>query len=80
MDPDHRDRLLYVINCILVVTPNFPGDKKLNKLNYLRRRVGDHRILYEVDYDRSMLYIVDVILRNEGYKQTMRKCHSFADI
>jgi mRNA-degrading endonuclease RelE of RelBE toxin-antitoxin system len=66
-EPDIRDRLIKGIENRLALTPFYPGDKKLDKSIYWRRRIGKYRVLYSVNSDSSTLNIVEIFLRSDGY-------------
>lgn len=52
----------------LVIAPRPPGSKKLKGTDGYRLRVGDYRILYEIQEAASRVLIVKVAHRKEAYR------------
>ncbi len=61
------ERILEVITA-LQVNPLPTGTKKLQDRSEYRIRVGDYRILYEVDFKTRVVEIVAVLHRRSAYR------------
>ena len=48
--------------------PRPPGNKKLNNLLGYRIRIGDYRILYEIDDSDKIVTVYKISHRKEAYK------------
>lgn len=62
-----RDRIAKAIRG-LAQEPRPPGAKKLTARNAYRVRVGEYRVLYEIDGDRLVVLVVDIGHRGEIYR------------
>lgn len=62
-----RDRIAKAIRG-LAQEPRPPGAKKLTARNAYRVRVGEYRVLYEIDGDRLVVLVVDIGHRREIYR------------
>lgn len=49
--------------------PRPPGSEKLSGLDAYRIRVGDHRVIYEVDDDARVVRVTRVRHRREVYRK-----------
>lgn len=66
LDPPHRERVASAI-AALADQPRPPGAKKLTGREAWRVRVGDYRIIYEVEDDRLVVLVVDLGHRQGVY-------------
>ena len=63
----YQDRLIEAIRRMRS-NPRTKGTRKLSGRDAWRIRVGDYRIIYEIDDDQSRLLVVVVGHRREAYK------------
>jgi mRNA interferase RelE/StbE len=61
------DRILRTIQD-LAVTPRPPGSKKLKGEELYRIRIGMYRVVYEIEDQRLVVFIVRVKHRKEAYR------------
>ncbi len=66
--PPHFQRIQKQINQ-LAVDPRFPGTKKLQGETGYRMRVGDYRVLYEIDDSNQTITIYRVKHRRDVYRK-----------
>ena len=62
-----RQRLVQQIQS-LADNPRPPGCKKLSGLNKYRIRQGNYRIVYSVEDDKLVVYVVKIADRKDVYK------------
>ena len=62
-----RDRIIAAIRR-LASDPRPPGVRKLSGRDAWRLRVGDYRVIYEIDDDRLIVLVVTVGPRREVYR------------
>lgn len=64
---EDRERIAGAIRR-LAEAPRPPGVKKLSGRNAWRIRVGDYRVLYEIQDERLLILVVDIGHRREIYR------------
>jgi mRNA interferase RelE/StbE len=52
----------------LPIQPRPPGVKKLQGMDYWRIRVGDYRIIYQIQDDKLLVLVIRVAHRAEAYR------------
>ena len=67
VDPAHQSRIEERIDA-LETDPRPIGVKKLKSRNYFRIRVGDYRVIYQIEDDRLVVLIVELGHRREIYR------------
>ncbi len=67
IDAPDRDRIADAVRR-LVNDPRHHGVKKLSGRKAWRIRVGDYRVLYEIDDQRLFILVVDIGHRREIYR------------
>ncbi len=68
IEKQDRDRIAKAIR-ELAQEPRPPGAKKLTARDAYRVRVGEYRVLYEIDGGRLVVLVVDVGHRREIYRR-----------
>lgn len=67
IDPKQRARIAAAIR-VLADDPRPPGVKKLSGRDAWRLRVGDYRIIYEIEDARLLILVVEVGHRSGIYR------------
>ncbi len=68
LDPEDFQRIVAAIRA-LAGNPRPPGCRKLaNSENDWRIRVGDHRVLYEIDDEKRAVRVMRIRHRREAYR------------
>ncbi|WP_164006840.1 type II toxin-antitoxin system RelE family toxin [Pyxidicoccus trucidator] len=65
--PVHRRRIADKIDT-LISNPRPSGAESVKGSNYLRIRIGDYRVIYEIEDDRLVVLVVRVGHRREIYR------------
>lgn len=66
--PEDVYRRIRVAIQSLATNPRPPGCKKLVNRDAWRIRVGDYRVIYEIDDEQLTVLVVDVLHRRESYR------------
>ena len=66
IEPQTRERLQRAIDA-LCDDPRPPGVKKLIDQEVWRVRVGDYRVLYEIEDDKLIVVVIAATHRSESY-------------
>ncbi|MFP2896961.1 type II toxin-antitoxin system RelE family toxin [Corallococcus sp. 4LFB] len=67
VDPVHQRRIAKRIDA-LAMEPRPVGAEKLKGSDYLRIRIGDYRVIYQVEDGRLVVLIVELGHRREIYR------------
>jgi len=69
---DVRGRILTKIRTIVIIDP-YPsgtGDiKQIGATDFLRLRVGNYRVFYEIDLESKTVFILSVKHRSKAYRE-----------
>jgi mRNA interferase RelE/StbE len=67
IQPNDRERIIVAIRN-LADNPRPAGSKKLTGRNAWRIRIGDYRVIYEIEDNKLIILVVDVGHRKEIYR------------
>jgi mRNA interferase RelE/StbE len=67
LNKTERKRIYAAIE-LLAVNPRPPKSRKVLNTEYLRVRVGDYRIIYQVSDDQLIIYVVKIGHRKVVYR------------